>query len=104
MPKKSGLVTPREIQIGQRVKRFRDQINWPQPAFAAELGISRDKLASIEYGRTPLRYPIGYRLCFIFDVNHQWLATGKGEIKAATAALELPPPERVRKRALWSEV
>jgi transcriptional regulator with XRE-family HTH domain len=104
MPKKSGLETPREIKIGGRVKQFRDQINWPQPAFAAELGISRDKLASIEYGRTPLRYPIGYRLCFIFDVNHHWLATGKGEIKAATAALELPPPERVRKRALWSEV
>jgi hypothetical protein len=61
-------------------------------------------LASIEYGRTPLRYPIGYRLCFIFDVNYQWLTTGKGEIKATTAALELPPPERVRKRALWSEV
>jgi transcriptional regulator with XRE-family HTH domain len=104
MPKKSGLVTPREVKIGQRVKRFRDQINWPQPAFAAELGISRDKLASIEYGRTPLRYPIGYRLCFIFDVNHQWLTTGNGEVKAATAALELPRPEGVPARALWSQI
>jgi transcriptional regulator with XRE-family HTH domain len=104
MPKKSGLVTPREIKIGQRVKRFRDQINWPQPAFAAELGISRDKLASIEYGRTPLRYAIGYRLCFIFDVNHQWLATGNGEVKAATAALELPRPEGLPDRALFSEI
>jgi len=104
MPKKSGLETPREVQIGQRVKRFRDQINWPQPAFAVELGISRDKLASIEYGRTPLRYAIGYRLCFVFDVNHLWLTTGGGEVKAATAALELPLPESVRERALWSEV
>ncbi len=104
MPKKSGLVTPREVGIGQRVKRFRDQINWPQPAFAAELGISRDKLASIEYGRTPLRYAIGYRLCFIFDVNHRWLAGGAGEVKAATAALELPLPEGVPERALWSAV
>jgi len=104
MPKKSGLETPREIQIGQRVKRFRDQINWPQPAFAVELGISRDKLASIEYGRTPLKYAVGYRLCFIFDVNHQWLATGNGEVKDATAALELPLPESVRTRALFSEI
>jgi transcriptional regulator with XRE-family HTH domain len=103
MPKKSGLETPREIAIGERVKRFRDLINWPQPAFAAELGISRDKLASIEYGRTPLRYAIGYRLCFIFDVNHHWLTTGDGEIKAVTAALELPPPERVKNRAIWSK-
>jgi transcriptional regulator with XRE-family HTH domain len=104
MPKESGLETPREIEIGRRVKRYRDQINWPQPAFAVELGISRDKLASIEYGRTPLRYAIGYRFCFIFDVNHRWLATGSGEVKAATAALELPLPESVRTRALWSEV
>jgi transcriptional regulator with XRE-family HTH domain len=104
MPKKSGLVTPREVKIGQRVKRFRDQINWPQPAFASELGISRDKLASIEYGRTPLRYAIGYRLCFIFDVNHQWLANGNGEVKAATAALELPRPEGLPDRALFSAI
>jgi transcriptional regulator with XRE-family HTH domain len=104
MPKKSGLETPHEIEIGERVKRFRDQINWPQPAFANELGISRDKLASIEYGRTPLKYAIGYRLCFIFDVNHRWLTTGEGEVKAATAALELSRPEDVRARALWSEI
>ena len=104
MPKKSGLVTPREVLIGQRVKQFRDQINWPQPAFAGELGVSRDSLASIEYGRTPLRYAIGYRLCFIFDVNPRWLATGKGEIKAAAAVLELTRPERVPDKALWSEI
>jgi hypothetical protein len=51
-----------------------------------------------------LRYAIGYRLCFIFDVNHQWLATGNGEIKAATAALELPPPEGLPNRALFGEI
>lgn len=50
MPRKSGLETPREKQIGDRVKQFRDQINWPQPPFANELGITRDRLASIEMG------------------------------------------------------
>ena len=104
MPKKSGLQTPREIQIGDRVKRFRDQINWPQSSFAVELGISHNKLASIEYGRTPLKYAIGYRLCFVFDVNHRWLTDGEGEVKAATAALELPRPEDIDPRALWSEI
>lgn len=104
MPKKSGLVTQREKEIGRRIKRFREQINWPQPAFAAELEISRDRLASIEYGRTPLRYDIGYRLCFIFDVSHQWLAAGAGETRAATAAAELPVPEGQPPHALFSEV
>jgi transcriptional regulator with XRE-family HTH domain len=104
MPKKSGLATPREAQIGERVRRFREQIKWPQSAFADELGISRDKLASIEYGRTPLRYAIGYRLCFIFDVNYRWLASGSGEMKAATASLEMPRPEGIPGRALFSAV
>jgi transcriptional regulator with XRE-family HTH domain len=104
MPKKSGLATPHEAQIGDRVRRFREQIKWPQSAFADELGISRDKLASIEYGRTPLRYAIGYRLCFIFDVNYRWLANGSGEMKAATASLEMPRPEGIPNRALFSAV
>jgi transcriptional regulator with XRE-family HTH domain len=102
MPKKSGLATPREAQIGERVRRFREQIKWPQSALAGEVGISRDKLASIEYGRTPLRYAIGYRLCFIFDVNYRWLASGTGEMKAATASLDLPRPEGVPGRVLFS--
>ena len=104
MPKKSGLVTPREKEIGRRVKRFREQINWPQPAFAIEMEISRDRLASIEYARTPLRYDVGYRLCFIFDVSHEWLATGAGEMRASTAAADLPIPESQRRTALFSTV
>jgi hypothetical protein len=104
MPNKSGKVTAREREIGERARCFRESINWPQSAMAPEVDLSRDRLASVEYGRTPLRYPAGYRLCFIFDVNPGWLADGVGEMKAPAGALNLPTPDAQPKRALFSEI
>jgi transcriptional regulator with XRE-family HTH domain len=104
MPKKSGLVSPREREIGRRAHLVRERINWPQPAFAAELDISRDRLACVEYGRTPLRYSVGYRLCVLFDINPQWLADGTGEMKSALALANLPMPEGLPARAIFSRV
>jgi transcriptional regulator with XRE-family HTH domain len=104
MPNKSGKVTAREREIGERARRFRESINWPQSAMAPEVDLSRDRLASVEYGRTPLRYPAGYRLCFIFDVNPRWLADGVGEMKASAGALALPTPESQPRRALFSAI
>ena len=104
MPKKSGLVTRQEADIARRVQRVRDHINWPQPAFAAELDISRDRLASIEYARTPLRYMIGYRLCVVFDINPGWLANGAGEMKSTLVLPDLPMPESFPARSLFSRI
>jgi len=98
------LVDQRERDIGQRVQRVRERINWPQPAFAAELDISRDRLASVEYGRTPLRYPVGYRLCAIFDVNPEWLANGAGEMTSTMVLPNLPMPEGLRPKAMFSRI
>jgi transcriptional regulator with XRE-family HTH domain len=92
------------MEIGRRVQQARERINWPQPAFAAELDISRDRLASIEYGRTPLRYPVGYRLCSIFDINPQWLANGTGEVTSSMALPDLPMPEGLPPKALFSHI
>jgi len=104
MPKESGLVDQREREIGQRVQRARERINWPQPAFAAELDISRDRLASVEYGRTPLRYPDGYRLCAIFDINPDWLANGVGEMTSSLVLPNLPMPEGLPPKAMFSRI
>ncbi len=104
MPKKSGLITQREADIGRRVRQVREQIKWPQPAFAAELDISRDRLASIEYGRTPLRYEIGYRLCVVFEIHPRWLAEGAGEMKSTLLWPDLPKPEGFPTRSLFSRI
>src|SRR5580658_10365257 len=104
MPHKSGLVDQREIDIGRRVQQAREYINWPQPAFAAELDISRDRLASIEYGRTPLRYPVGYRLCVVFDINPEWLANGTGEMTSPLMLPNLPMPEGLPPKAMFTKI
>jgi transcriptional regulator with XRE-family HTH domain len=104
MAKKSGLVTPREAEIGRRLQRAREHINWPQPAFAAELDISRDRLASVEYARTPLRYAAGYRLCVVFDINPAWLADGVGDMKSTQVLPDLPMPEGLPAKSMFSQI
>jgi hypothetical protein len=104
MPKKSGLVTQREAEVGRRVQRVREYINWPQPAFAAEVDISRDRLASVEYARTPLRYSDGYRLCVVFDISPEWLASGTGEMKSSQITPDLPMPEGYPAKTMFTQV
>jgi transcriptional regulator with XRE-family HTH domain len=104
MPHKSGLVDQREIDIGRRVQQTREYINWPQPAFAAELDISRDRLASVEYGRTPLRYPVGYRLCVLFSISPEWLANGVGNMKSDQVLPDIPTPEGLPAKAMFSRI
>jgi hypothetical protein len=104
MPKKSGLVGPREMEIARRVQQVREHINWPQPAFASELDISRDRLASVEYARTPLRFGDGYRLCMVFDVNPEWLADGVGDMKSTLLAPNLPLPEGFPAKSMFSRI
>jgi transcriptional regulator with XRE-family HTH domain len=104
MPKISGLVTPREKEIARRVQQVREHINWPQPAFASEMGISRDRLASVEYARTPLRFEDGYRLCMVFDINPEWLANGTGEMRSNLLTPNLPSPEGFPAKSMFTQV
>jgi transcriptional regulator with XRE-family HTH domain len=78
VPKKSGLMSDAEAKIGARIKEFRERIEWPQSGFAYEVGITRNKLASIEYGWTPLRYALALRMCQRFNLSRLWLAKGTG--------------------------
>ncbi|HUZ06465.1 MAG TPA: helix-turn-helix transcriptional regulator [Candidatus Paceibacterota bacterium] len=74
-------MTDRERAICLRIKAIREQIKWSQSDFAKELGISRAKLVSIEYGHTPLRFFLAEKICRTFDVQAKWLATGQGEMR-----------------------
>jgi transcriptional regulator with XRE-family HTH domain len=62
--------------ICARVKTARESINWSQAAFAKQLSITRDQLASIEGSRTPLRYDIAWRLRQSFGISLRWLEEG----------------------------
>jgi len=70
-------MTPSERMICARLKLFRENIGLAQDAFAERIGISNHQLASIEYGRTPLRYDIAWRVREVFGLAISWLFSGK---------------------------
>jgi transcriptional regulator with XRE-family HTH domain len=65
-----------ERQICSRVGQLREGLKQPQRNFAKLLGISHDKLASIEYGRTPLRFETALAAATLTGCNLAWLAEG----------------------------
>ena len=70
-------MTEREHAVCASYKELREQLKYSQPAFAAETGLTLDQVASVEYGRNPLRFGVGNWICNRFDVNQRWLAEGK---------------------------
>ena len=76
MPKLSGLINEREISICGRLRDTRNRLGWSQSELAGAIGTTRDLLASVEYGRNPLRYWLADRFCEKFNICQQWLATG----------------------------
>lgn len=68
----------RELQIAKRLREVRETLSLSQTEFANQIGISRERLASYEVARVPLRYDIALRLCRQFIIGEKWLATGQG--------------------------
>jgi transcriptional regulator with XRE-family HTH domain len=68
----------RERQICSRLKELRERLDQSQRNFSVLLGIGRDQLASIEYGRTPLRSGLALTVAAATGCNLQWLAEGSG--------------------------
>jgi len=94
-----------ERAICSRVKEIREAIKWSQSDFSERVGITRDQLASIEAGRTPLRYDIAWRIGQAFGISLRWLEEGDGHIDY-TEGDKLPLPEGtgLSERSLLSEV
>jgi len=67
----------REHAICSRIRQFRESTKWTQDDVSRELGISRDRWASVEYGRTTLRYVLAKQVAEKFDVGLHWLAEGR---------------------------
>jgi hypothetical protein len=49
-----------------------------QSDFASKIGIRRERYASYEVERVPLKFLAGWEICRICGINQMWLATGKG--------------------------
>lgn len=72
-------------EIKDRIKKIRKDSKLTQSEFGKMLGVSRDVIGNIEYGRVePKELFINY-LCREFNVNKKWIETGEGEIYIVTS-------------------
>lgn len=65
--------------INERVKQIRQDLNLSQKSFAEEMGLSRDVISNIEYGRTDVKENVIKSICKFYRVNYFWLTEGKGD-------------------------
>ena len=63
-----------------RIRAVRKALKLSQKAFGAKLGVSRDVVGNIEYGRVPPKEPFVALLCHQYKVNRSWLETGEGDM------------------------
>lgn len=62
-------------------KAVRKSLKLTQDEFGAPLGMSRDAIANIEYGRvSTIEQSRVTALCAVYNVNEHWLKTGQGEM------------------------
>lgn len=103
MPLRSSTLPDREVLICKRLRQLRLDLKWGMPDFAEAVGIPRDRLASYEYARAPVRYTLARAVCERFNVNASWLATGVGSRFPYTHLPELAKLQ-LGEKTLFSEV
>ena len=79
MPRKTP-IPKTELEIGRRIREARGRRGAKRTEWAIELRISSDRLVSYEYGRVPLPWVIGDRICRKNDINQYWLVTGEDQL------------------------
>ena len=59
---------------------MREALKLSQREFGEKLGVSRDVISNIEYGRVQPKPLLLQHLCQMYKVNEYWLNTGEGEM------------------------
>lgn len=61
-----------------RVKMVRESLQLSQREFGEKLGVSRDVISNIEYGRVQPKELLVRHICDLYGVDKKWLQTGEG--------------------------
>ena len=72
-----------------RLKELRKNLNLTQQDFADKIGIKRNTITNYEVGLRVPSNSVIHNICREFNVNEDWLRTGKGNIFNATGDDEL---------------
>jgi len=77
------------LNIGDRLKRLRKELDLTQEAFASRIGSVQNTITGYESGRRNPSAPVISLICREFDVNEEWLRNGTGEMFAPESNDEL---------------
>lgn len=64
-----------------RIKKIRKDANLTQQAFADRLGLKQNTIAVYEMGKSGISDAVITSICREFNVNEEWLRTGKGNMQ-----------------------
>lgn len=74
-------MTESEVRkLNERLKKLRKALDLTQQAFADKIGMKQNTIAQYEMGRTVPSDAIIFSICREFNVNEDWLRTGKGDM------------------------
>lgn len=99
------LAADSDLSIARRIKSLRGGLCWSQAHFAKALNITRDTLANIESGRTPLRYDLAWLIAQKFDYPIGQIAYDDA-LDAVHFSSNFPPPysSEIPRLALLKEI
>ncbi len=72
------MIPEREVQIGARLRAFRERLQIPRTKFAVTIGFGGERLAAYEAGRARLPYAVFQAIAAHYDLYPRWLAEGLG--------------------------
>ncbi len=81
----------KSIELGQRVKSIRNELNLTQEEFGKRIGVQNHVIYNLESGRNKtINEPMLISLCSEYKINKDWLLYGSGDkyIKSKDSVLE----------------
>lgn len=66
------------MEINQRLKAVRKELNLTQVKFGEEIGVVQGYITNLENNRREVTNKVVKLVCSIYNVNEEWLRTGQG--------------------------
>lgn len=66
--------------MNTRIRKIRKTLDLTQQVFAEKIGLKQNSIALIESGKRNTSDQTIFAICREFNVNEEWLRTGKGEM------------------------
>ena len=66
--------------MNNKIKIVREALGLSQREFGEKIGVSRDVISNMEYGRVQPKELLVKHICEFYGINEQWMRTGQGDM------------------------